>query len=313
MYDRDDSNVTTRAEELQGRFRMTDGFELFYRRWKTPHEVKRVVVCIHGIGEHSGFFRFIGQNLASYDEAEVYAIDLRGFGNSKEKGLPIGDTSDFKKYLQDVVEVVGYVRKNHPGKKLFIFGHSMGGLHALWYVANRSDPPDGLIIAGSSASALPRGEKISVRQFPRIARVVFYLLFARKAMFDMYVRGFSIFEKSQEFRDHEEFLVNDPLSTGRFTWRYMTSLGALVRKATQNASKIHVPTVMIQGEADYMVSPAGTKKIFEKLASKDKSLQTFADADHYFYHTIFPMVTSKYDLERQMQVTNTISDWLSAH
>lgn len=96
------------AEEIQGRFRMTAGFDLFYRRWKTPSKAKRVVVCIHGIGEHSGFFRFIGQDLASHGEAEVYAIDLRGSGNSGEEGLPIGDTSDFKKYLQDVAEVVEY-------------------------------------------------------------------------------------------------------------------------------------------------------------------------------------------------------------
>ncbi len=293
---------------------MTDGFELFCRRWKTSGEVKRVVVCIHGIGEHSGFFRFIGQNLASRDEAEVYAIDLRGFGNSKEEDLPIGDTSDFKKYLQDVAEVVEYVRKDHSGKKLFMFGHSMGGLHALWYVAKNPDPPDALIIAGSSAAATPRDEKISVRSLAQFLRVAFSLLFARKTMFDMYKPGQAkVFEKSQEFRDHEEFLINDPLSTGRFTWRYLASISALVRKATQNASKIRVPTLVIQGEADYMVSPAGTKKIFEKLASKDKSLQTFAGADHYFYHTIFPVVTSKYDLEKRKQVTNTISDWLRTH
>ena len=278
---------------------------------KTPGEARSVVVCIHGVGEHSGFFRFVGQRLASSDVAEVYAIDLRGFGNSKEEGVPIGDTSDFEKYLQDVAEVVEYVRKDHPGKKLFMFGHSMGGLHALWYAANNPDSPDGLILIGSSAAGLPRGEKISVRSLLLFPRVAFYLLFARKTIFDMYRLGQSkVFEKSQEFRDHEEFLVNDPLSTGRFTWRYIAGVGALVRKATHHASKIRVPTMMIQGEADYMVSPAGTQKIFEKLASKDKSLQKFPDADHYFYHTIFPVVTAKYDLEKQNQMTNTISDWL---
>ena len=45
----------------------------------------------------------------------------------------------------------------------------------------------------------------------------------------------------------------------------------------------------------------------------EKSLHKFPDADHYFYHTIFHIVTSKYDLEKQRQVTNTISDWLKTH
>lgn len=145
---------------------MTDGVDLFYRHWKALGEVRRVVVCIHGIGEHSGFFRIIGQNLASDDGAEVYAIDLRGFGNSKEEGLPIGDTSDFKKYLQDVAEVVAYIRKNHPGKKLFMFGHSMGGLHALWYAANDPNSPDGLILAGSSIARHSSIGKVSVKELP---------------------------------------------------------------------------------------------------------------------------------------------------
>ncbi len=59
-----------------------------------------------------------------------------------------------------------------------------------------------------------------------------------------------------------------------------------------------------------MVAPTGAKRIFEKLASKDKLFRTFADADHYFYHVIFPTATSKYDLRKKKQVTDAISDWL---
>ena len=302
----DDLDLSESTEEVEGHFRRTDGFDLFYRHWKTPGEVKRVVVCIHGTGEHSEF-RFIGQNLASDDAAEVYAIDLRGFGNSKEEDLPIGDTSNFKEYLQDVAEVVECVRENHPGKKLFMFGHRMGGLHTLWYAANNPNSPDGLIVAGSSVAL--RG-RVSVKLFIRFA---FHLLFARRALFDMYKSASKEFKKSQEFKDYEEFLVNDPLSTGKLSWRYLASTAPLLRKGLQNASRIGVPTLMIQGEADYMVSSSGAKKILERLGSKDKLLQTFADADHYFYHVIFPKITSKYHWGTKKRVTNTISDWLRTH
>ncbi len=300
--------MITSIGEVQDRFKMTDGFDLSYRHWRTPGEVKRVVVCIHGIGEHSGFFRSIGQNLASDDGAEVYAIDLRGFGNSKEEGLPMGDPSNFKKYLQDVAEVVEYVRNNHPANKLFMLGHSMGGLHTLWYAANYPNSLDGLILAGSSVTSRA---KISARLFIRAA---FHLLFARRAMIDMYKSPFSKeFKKSGEFKDYQESLVNDSLYTGKFSWRYLANTATLLRKALQNASSIGVPTLMIQGEADHIVSPSGARKIFERLGSKDKSFRTFAGADHYLYHVIFPKVTSKYDWEKKKQVANTISDWLNTH
>jgi len=55
----------------------------------------------------------MGQELAA-DGAEVYALDLRGFENSKEEGLSRGDTRNFKRHLKDVNEVVDFVRKSHP-------------------------------------------------------------------------------------------------------------------------------------------------------------------------------------------------------
>ncbi|MDV3244580.1 MAG: alpha/beta hydrolase [Nitrososphaerales archaeon] len=308
-YDSDNLNLIT-GLEVQDHFRMTDGFGLFYRHWKTTGEVKRIVVCIHGIGEHSGFFRFVAQDLAS-DGAEVFAIDLRGFGNSREEGLPIGDTSNIKKYLHDVEEVITYIRGRHPGKKLFLIGHSMGGLHALWYAANNPSSPDGLILAGSSVDLFGiRAERPSARL---LIRAVFQILFARRAMLDMYGSGSERFRRSQEFDAYTEYLINDPLSTGKFTWRYLLGIGPLVRKALKNASRTYVPAFIIQGEADGMVGPTGARKVFEELASKDKILRTFADADHYFYHVIFPTATSKYDLGKKKQVTNAISDWLRTH
>ncbi len=307
--------MTTSMGEVQDHFKMTDGFDLSFRHWGTLGEVKRVVVCIHGIGEHSEFFRSIGQNLASDGGAEVYAIDLRGFGNSKEEGLSIGDTSNFKKYLQDVAEVVEYVRAKHPGKKLFMFGHSMGGLHTLWYAANKPNPPDGVILAGSSVTS--RAGKVSVADTSLLIRfgipLVFNLLFARKAMFDIYKPALKKFKKSQEFKDYQESLVNDSLYSGKFSWRYLASTVTLLRKAPRNAARTNVPTLMIQGGADGIVAPTGAKKIFEKLPSKDKLFRTFADADHYFYHVIFPTATSKYDLGQKKQVTNAIGDWLKTH
>jgi hypothetical protein len=58
--------------------------------------------------------------------------------------------------------------------------------------------------------------------------------------------------------------------------------------------------------------PINAKLLQESLASKNKSVRTFADADHYFYDAIFPKMSSKYDLTQRKQVSSAVKDWLKA-
>jgi len=97
-------------------FKMSDGFNIFYRRWMTSGQVDRVVIFLHGIEVHSGAFGFMGPELA-IGNSEVYGFDRRGFGKSKELDLPKGDVQSFERHLEDINEVVDAVRKNHPWEK----------------------------------------------------------------------------------------------------------------------------------------------------------------------------------------------------
>lgn len=132
--------------------KMTDGFNLFCRHWSSTKEAERTVIFLHGIEVHSGAFRFMGPELANAN-CEVYAFDRRGFGNSKEPNLPRGDTHDFERHLEDLNEVVEDVRKNHPGKPLFIFGHSIGCAYALWYAAHYPEQIKGIVLAAPPVEA----------------------------------------------------------------------------------------------------------------------------------------------------------------
>ena len=91
------------TEETEEFLKMTDGFNLFVRRWKPACKAEKTVVCFHGFGGHSGPFKPLGENLAA-GGIDVYGLDLRGFGNSKEKDLPRGDTKDFKRHMRDLDE-----------------------------------------------------------------------------------------------------------------------------------------------------------------------------------------------------------------
>lgn len=292
------------VKEIQEHFKMTDGFDIFCRRWRAVGEMKKSVICIHGIGGHSEDFRVMGQDLAE-DGIEVYALDLRGFAKSKEEALPRGDTSDFHRHLQDVDEVVDFVRKRHPKNKVYMFGYSLGVLYTLWYSANHPDSLDGIILAAPAIKYLnaniPRRDRI---------KLPFMLIFAPKTFYDSYKNWSYDFKESEEGK----IILQDPLYTTKRSWRWLGGVKRMSDKALQNASQTEKPTLIILGEKDDLYIRNGAKQLLESLATKDKSIQTFTDADHLFYDAfLLGKTTAKHDAAKRKQVTSAVKDWLKTH
>jgi len=292
------------VKEIQEHFKMTDGFDIFCRRWRAVGEMKKSVICIHGIGGHSEDFRVMGQDLAE-DGIEVYALDLRGFAKSKEEALPRGDTSDFHRHLQDVEEVVDFVRKKHPENKVYMFGYSLGVLYTLWYSANHPDSLDGIILAAPAINYL----KANMPRRDRV-KLPFTLIFAPRTLYDSYKNWSYDFKESEEGR----IILQDPLYTTKRSWRWLGSVKRMSDKALQNASQTEKPTLIILGEKDDLYILKGAKQLLESLATKDKAIQTFPDADHLFYDAfLFGKTTAKHDPAKRKQVTSAVKDWLKIH
>jgi alpha-beta hydrolase superfamily lysophospholipase len=286
--------------ETQEHLKMTDGFNLFYRHWPSIGPGERAVVFLHGIEVHSGAFRFMGPELANA-HCEVYGFDRRGFGNSKEPDLPRGDTHGFDRHLEDLNEVVEFVHKNVPDKKLFLFGHSIGCAYALWYAAHYPEQIDGLILAApplKTGFKIPAGDTLKVALAPRIQHHSMYNL---------------IDEWPKAFRESEEYklISQDELCTKEFGLGFLYNVQfKLANKMLQNASKIEKPVFLMHGDSDIVVLPNSSKLIMDKLASKDKTLHMFEGADHWFYQSIIPQMGSKYTLEQKKAVSGAAKDWI---
>ena len=288
-------------KEIEEHFKMTDGFNIFCRRWRAVGEMKKSVICTHGIGGHSEDFRVMGQDLAE-NGIEVYALDLRGFANSQEEALPRGDASNFNRHLRDLDEVVDFVRKKHPKNKVYMFGYSLGVLYTLWYSANHPDSLDGIILAAPFwVGFMPRRLRI---------KIPFMRLFAPKTFYDSYKNW------SQDFKESEEgkIIFQDPLYTTKRSWRWLYGVKRMSDKALQNASQTEKPTLIILGEKDDISIRNGAKQLLENLATKDKSIQTFTDADHLFYDAfLLGKTTTKHDPAKRKQVTTVVKNWLVNH
>lgn len=249
-----------------------------YRHWKAALS-RRVVVCIHGLGDYSGWFNNIAPELAS-DCSEVYALDLRGFGESIAIGARRGDVADFNRHLQDIDEFITCLRSHHNGKSLYLFGHSLGGAYSLWYTAYYPHSVNGLVLAA-----------------PAVICNLDTANAARK-------------------RDPEEIAImkNDPFEATVLPEVYLQKAISLVNTSLENAQSIITPTLVLQGSDDVIVAEQCAKELYAKLASTDKKLVIFDGAGHWFYDALCPITPrSKCDNKARQQFVLTVKNWLRKH
>src|SRR4029450_3454890 len=80
-----------------------DGVRLHYLRWRSgPSQPSAVVIFLHGIASHAGWFAETATDL-SHQGVEVYGPDRRGSGRSEG---PRGHLDRYERALDDVEQLV---------------------------------------------------------------------------------------------------------------------------------------------------------------------------------------------------------------
>lgn len=284
------------------RFQTADGFNIAYRCWNATKPVKRVVVCIHGIGDYSGWFKNLAPEL-TLNGNQVCALDLRGFGDSIEEGFPRGHVSNFRRHLQDIDDFVRYIRKINENKKIYVLGHSLGGVYSIWYATIHPGSADGLILAAPAVDSALNSRKNGL--------IILFLKTFNPGS------THNLFASSDSKRDHEEIeiMLKDPREANKLTVKYLSDIRVvLLKDALRNVSNINVPTLILQGEADATVPPQGAKWLYQKLLVKDKELALFSDAGHWFYDALSPSAPrTMFNSSQREKFISTINVWLGSH
>jgi len=124
------------------KFQMRDGKQLFSQHF--PKESNLTIIILHGILANSNEFNKTSGMLRESVNADVYALDLRGHGQSD--GEP-GDIDYIHQYADDVADVVGIIKKQKPNGKIILMGHSMGGGIAQEFAMKKDKPEiDGYLL-----------------------------------------------------------------------------------------------------------------------------------------------------------------------
>ncbi|WP_439131881.1 alpha/beta hydrolase [Polaribacter sp.] len=132
-----------------------DGEQIFYYNWKIEEEndIKGVVQISHGVGEHAGRYKWFAKKLIKQGY-EVYANDHRIHGKSAKSSDYLGfyDGEDyFADAVLDMHKLTEIIKKEHPNKKIILFGHSMGSLLSRQYITEFDDDVNILILSGTAS------------------------------------------------------------------------------------------------------------------------------------------------------------------
>src|SRR4051794_27013150 len=111
------------GEHAEGAFDGAAGARIAYQSWLPQDPPRGVVVIAHGVSEHGGRYRYVVETLLPQGFA-VYAIDHRGHGRSSGSDAQIDRLAHV---VADLDTLIDRVKADHPGLKLFLLGHSMGG------------------------------------------------------------------------------------------------------------------------------------------------------------------------------------------
>ena len=274
-------------QHTEGRFKGYKDLDIYYQCWLPEGDARAVLLVVHGWAEHSGRYT----NLVDYFVPKGYAIcalDHQGHGRSEG---PRGYVDRFSDYLLDLKTFFDLVRSQHSDTKIFMVGHSMGGTVATAYVIEHQHELAGLLLSGAS---LMVGSGLPSALIP-LARILSVLM-PRMGVFVLNAADIS------QDKAVVNAYVNDPLVyRGKITCRFAAEMLKTLRRLPSQMPEINLPILVMHGTADRLGDPEGSRLLYDRAGSKDKTLKLYQG----FYHEVFN------EPERE-QVLSDMEGWLAA-
>ncbi|NLD58136.1 MAG: alpha/beta hydrolase [Clostridiales bacterium] len=141
-----------------------DGLELPLLCLPPDGEIRAVVQIAHGMCEHKDRYVPFMEFLAEHGYATVIH-DHRGHGEAARERNELGyfGRDGAQSLVDDVHQVTLWAKSRFPGKKIYLFGHSMGSLAARAYLLKYEGELSGVMLSGSPAynPAAPGGKLLA--------------------------------------------------------------------------------------------------------------------------------------------------------
>lgn len=233
------------------------GGRLVARTWQPEDAPSHVVLLAHGYGEHVGRYEHVAAVLVA-NGAVVYAVDHVGHGKSEGERVLI---RDFEPIVDDLHEVDGRARTEHPGLPVVLLGHSMGGLIAARYAQRYGDSLTAVVLSGPLVGGWEAvGQLLALSEIP-----------------DVPLDSTTLSRDPKVGADYD----SDPLVWhGPFKRPTLEAIDAGLAAVMAGPSLGSLPLMWAHGGADQLVPLAGSRRGIEHLRGEHVVERIYPEARH---------------------------------
>lgn len=265
---------------------LKDQCKLFLRSWR--RQEGDVLLILHGLGGHGGWYVDMAGELFARG-LNVYTVDHRGFGHSE--GLR-GHVDAYQQYVTDIAEVIAEIRNRHPDAKLYLLGHSMGGIFTTHVAAAYGQLLAGIIFMN------PWIQDTTPISLWTTVRIFIGGIFRSQRLWQVGGGHEGMTTNPEAAR----MLDDDPKWVRAQTATFLVQIMRMRVATIKQAKKISIPALVLQAAGDTVVVIAATHAFYKALGSSDKTIYTYPN----WYHD------TQFEAERTA-LDDDIAKWIHAH
>lgn len=260
-----------------------DGEYLFCRYWEPSSPPRALVMIVHGAGEHSGSYMNLASMLVN-QSLFVFSHDHVGHGQSEGHRLNV---SHFQVYVRDCLQHIDMMKVRHPGLKIFLLAHSMGGLIAIYLMLDRPQDIAGTIHIAPLVTLNPDSAKP-------------WKVFCTKLLCHL-APNMPVGTMDPQWMSRDENVITsfkaDALSYhGAMKVGFAAVLLNAMTGLENRLPTITTPMLIMHGDADKLCNVKGSQLMYELAASTDKTLKIFEECFHQLHLELPEVVKEVYEL-----------------
>ena len=273
----------------------SDGYRLKFRHW-APENPRGIVIALHGIQSHSGWYEYSSRRLAEAGFA-VYFPDRRGSGLN---GLQRGHATHAMRLVNDVRSLrqlaVNEISCGTSGTSsrlpITVLGISWGGKLAAALAGMFPAEFDrlGLLYPGLIAKIGPTWSQILRLNLARTFEIV-------KRHIPIPLDDPALFTQVPEW---QSFIANDPLALHTITSSFLNAGRELDRLWKIYRLQIQLPTLLMLAENDAIIENTAVRHQVSQLGTHQLTVKVYPGARH----------TLEFEPNRDVVFDDLIS-WLS--
>lgn len=254
----------------EGAFTNDRHARIHHQSWLPEGETRAVILIVHGLAEHGGRYANVVNHFVPQGYG-IYALDHIGHGRSDGTRVYVDSFFEFISTLKTFCDMA---RAEQPGKPIFLYGHSLGGLITVDYLLKYQTGLAGAILSGALVT-IPRNTSPATMLAARIVARILPKM------------GVSVLDSTAISRDPAVVTAydSDPLVyRGKITARLGAEMFTAVRRVQAGMDTITLPVFILHGGADRLVDPVSATYLHEHLGSADKTLKIYPELYHELHN-----------------------------